>query len=226
MSIEKLDTVKLKQEKIPYTMHLNYVLQNVKDHLALAIWCYLTSLPDDWHVHRNQLMDHFDIGRDKLGKALKYLNVNKLIEYVQEKTHDGQFHVSQIIVKCGIEFEILNKSRVIHNNATAPLKTRSTDFPLSGETAATKEINNKKEIKEKKGFVDLKRKSPEERRQEPPRRAAPKQSSFADPTKQSTSYKSPEEPTPSNPEAVRAAMMALPRHMRPKRFRNSDTHVQ
>lgn len=52
-------------------------------------------------------------------------------------------------------------------------------------------------------------------------------SPFSDPTKQSTSYQPPtEEPKEPNPEIVNAAMLALPRHMRPKRFREIDTGVQ
>ena len=69
ITIEKLDPIKLRQEKLPFTLHMNYVLQNVRHPLALAIWVYLTSLPDDWKVHRTQLMSHFDIGRDKLAIA-------------------------------------------------------------------------------------------------------------------------------------------------------------
>jgi hypothetical protein len=143
MSVEKLDTVKLIKEKIPFTIHSNYVLQNIRDPLPLAIWCYLTSLPDDWEVHRNQLMDHFNIGRDKLGAALKFLNDNKLIEYIQVKLEDGKFSISHIVVKNGKDFE------VIHRNETALLKNRTTDFPDNGETAPTNTIKNTNTIKDK-----------------------------------------------------------------------------
>jgi hypothetical protein len=143
-TIEKLDSSRISQEKLPFTMHMNYVLQNVRQPLALAIWVYLTSLPDDWIVHRNQLMEHFDVGRDKLANALKYLNENKLIEYVQEKLNTGKFGDSQIFVKSGYEFE------VIHKSLTAPLKNRNTVLPLHGETAPTKEITITKEITDTK----------------------------------------------------------------------------
>ena len=139
MSIEKLDMLKLKQEKIPFTLHLNYVLQNVRHPLALAIWVYLTSLPDDWEVHRTQLMAHFEVGRDKIKAALSYLNENHLIEYVQEKLENGTFGAHQILVKSGHEFE------VIHRSATGGLKNRWTEKPVDGKTAPTKEIKNTKE---------------------------------------------------------------------------------
>ncbi len=90
MSIEKPDSAKIRQEKIPFIQHLNYVLQHLRDPIALAIWCYLTSLPEDWVVHRNQLMEHFNIGRDKLGTALKFLNDNHLLEYIVDKDEKGK----------------------------------------------------------------------------------------------------------------------------------------
>jgi hypothetical protein len=139
MSIEKLDIAKLTQEKIPFTMHLNYVLQNVRHPLALAIWVYLTSLPEGWEVHRNQLMEHFNVGRDKLKDALSFLNQNYLLEYSQEKLENGTFGNSHILVKSGHEFE------VIHRNATGGLKNRRTEKPLDGKTAPIKEIRNTKE---------------------------------------------------------------------------------
>lgn len=146
MSIEKLDSVKVRQEKIPFTMHLNYVLQNVQHPLALAIWVYLSSLPETWHVNRNQLMEHFNVGRDKLKDALAYLNENYLIEYYQEKLPDGTFGHHEILVKSGHEFE------VIHRTATAGLKNRWTEKPLDGKTASIKEISNTNKKYYKKSF--------------------------------------------------------------------------
>jgi len=155
MSIEKLDIAKLTQEKIPFTMHLNYVLQNVRHPLALAIWVYLTSLPEGWEVHRNQLMEHFNVGRDKLKDALSYLHKNYLLEYSQDKLEDGTFGTSHILVKSGHEFE------VIHRNATGGLKNRWTEKPLDGKTAPIKEIRNTKEVRDKnKSFCATAQKKP------------------------------------------------------------------
>ncbi len=166
MSIEKVDSVRLKNEKVPYTIHLNYVIQNVKDHLALAIWVYLTSQADNWNVNRTQLMNHFDIGRDKLGNALKYLNENQLIEYIQEKNDEGKFQVSHIVVKCGYEFEQLHK-KLSTESDTAPLKNRTTVLPDTGKTAAINKviyINKQKEKKDAFAFEDQKiRNEPKQR---------------------------------------------------------------
>lgn len=134
VTIEKLDSAILRQQKLPYTINMNYVLQNVTNVVALGIWVYLTSLPDDWRVYRSQLMSHFGLGRDKIGNALKFLNQNHLIQYVQERTESGVFHEGYILVKNGFEFEEAHR--------TALLKNRTTDFPDSGKTAPTNTINN------------------------------------------------------------------------------------
>jgi len=180
MSVEKLDHVRLIQEKHPYTLHMNYVLQNIKDPLSLAIWVYLTSLPDDWKVHRTQLMEHFDVGRDKLGNALKFLNENRLIEYIQELKESGKFGIGQILVKCGYEFE------VIHRMETGLLKNRSTVSPLSGETAPTNTIQNTNTIKNKnKSFCLSDQKAKNEKKHA---FADDKKSPMASVEDQSTSY--------------------------------------
>lgn len=118
MSVEKPDSAKIRQEKIPFTQHLNYVLQHLRDPIALAIWCYLTSLPEDWEVHRNQLMEHFSIGRDKLGVALKFLNDNHLIEYIVDKNEKGKIEAWHIMVKAGHEFEVIHRSQSTLLNST------------------------------------------------------------------------------------------------------------
>jgi hypothetical protein len=152
MSIEKLDSIKVKQEKIAFTIHRNYVLQNITDVTALAIWCYLTSLPDDWNVHRNQLANHFQIGRDKLANALKFLNECHLIEYVPIKNHKGQIEVWQILVKEGQEFELLHKSRLIHKNESTPLKNHSLENHSSGNPHLQKKEDTKEIKNIKKSF--------------------------------------------------------------------------
>lgn len=138
-TIEKLDSARIQQEKIPFTMHHNYVLQNLRDPLSLAIWCYLTSLPNDWKIHRTYLMAHFGVGRDKLAKALKLLASSYLLEYVQERNESGIFGEAFIRIKCGYEFTEHHKKLSTETN-TAPLKIRATEKPDTGKTATTKEI--------------------------------------------------------------------------------------
>ena len=162
--IEKLDSAKIKQEKIPFTQHLNYVLQNLRDPVALAVWCYLTSLPDDWIVHRNQLMEHFGIGRDKLASALKCLHDNHLIEYVIDKNEKGKFESGHMMVKAGHEFE------VIHRFQSTPLKNRTPENQYTGKQHLQKKQNTNKDFKKKSscGKVPKKPKSEWKKENETP----------------------------------------------------------
>lgn len=237
MSIQKLNSAKLIQEKIPFTIHSNYVLQNLTDLVALAIWCYLTSLPDDWEVHRNQIMRHFDIGRDKLASALKFLNENKLIEYVQGRTEDGKFSITYILVKNGIDFE------VIHKTKHALLKTSTTDFPDYGETAPTNTIKNTNQIKDKnKSFYKDQKKYKSENHLNSKSKADWKTENemkpgwankdvikaTADVSSQSNSH-NPGIPTSKSEKSVEAFNLAcrnLPRSLMPKRLREMDIYKE
>ena len=122
--IEKLNFSMIKQEHKPFTTILNSVIQNLKDPFALGIYIFLSSLPHEWNVNRDHLMNHFGIGRDKLAKTLKYLNDHLLLEYIQERDADGKMGAGYILVKNGLEFE---QEFVKKEYLTTPLKTRSGD---------------------------------------------------------------------------------------------------
>lgn len=160
MSIEKPDSARIRQEKIPFTQHLNYVLQHLRDPVALAIWCYLTSLPDDWEVRRNQLMEHFSIGRDKLATALKFLNDNHLIEYVVDKNEKGKIEAWHIMVKAGHEFE------VIHRSKSTPLNSTRVENQCSGKQQLQKKEDTNKDCKKKSSCAIAQKKTKAQWRKE------------------------------------------------------------
>jgi len=156
MSVEKQDFNSLIKEEIPFTIIPNFVLQTISNPLALSVYCYLISLPNDWTVNKSQLRKHFAVGRDKLDAAMKFLNENYLIAYFQDRKRSGAFGNSCIIVKNGNEYrdKVINGTGALkissavkcnQKHATAPLKTRATDYPGNGKTAPTNNIINKKE---------------------------------------------------------------------------------
>ncbi len=131
--IEKLDGLKVSQERTPFTMHLNYVCQNITNMDALALWCYLTTLPPQWCIYKCQLMEHFDIGVNKLDAALAYLNKYKLIEYVRQRNADGTLGSVSFLVKCGYEFEQAIKDE---KAKATPIKI----IPVDGSTTGMETI--------------------------------------------------------------------------------------
>lgn len=157
MSIEKFDhnafgdaefiECSLKQDIIPYTQHLTFVLQNLIDRSALGLWCYLTSLPQNWNVNRQHLINHFGCSGYSIDRDLKTLRDNKLLFNENKKDTLGRWHVSLIHIKAGKEFmEHIRNQKVSENvekkytdNATVPPKNGETDNPGDGYLEPTKE---------------------------------------------------------------------------------------
>lgn len=160
MSVEKLNFNHVQHEKKSFTTLLNSVLQNVNDAEALGLWCYLSSLPNNWAVNKKALMNRFNIGRHKLDRLLKYLSEKGLIEAGQTKNSDGTFGKSCIEIKCGYDFneKVIHNHNVNENKDITPVaenpptaKTTVVQFSASGlsdsgKTAPTNNIYNTNKI--------------------------------------------------------------------------------
>ena len=60
-----------------FTTVFNIVLNN--ENLSLAakgLYCYLTSLPDDWVIYKNEIIKHHKNGRSSFGSAWDELEEN------------------------------------------------------------------------------------------------------------------------------------------------------
>jgi len=79
--------------------------------------------------------------------------------------------------------------------------------------------NNKYNNKYKKSFCN--NEDQKANNEKKPAWAEKPKSPFSDPTKQSTSYKPPTQDTKPSEESVTQAMMSLPRHLRPARYRSA-----
>jgi hypothetical protein len=214
MAVEKVSSVKIEQEKLHYTIHLNYVLQNVKSPVALSVWCYLSSLPPDWDVYKNQLQDHFDLSREELGKALKFLNENGLIEYVQERTEKGTFVIWKIIVKNGYDYEKYNNKKLSTGEASTLRKIHTVDSPQSGKLTPIKEIINKNINKKiKKDFFE------EPQKPNPSRKPPPYNKNHTGYVERDTTTEEYRNATRASPAAICQFMNSLPKYLRPKKYR-------
>lgn len=105
MSVQKLDAVRVTQEKKPYTQILSTVIQNIQDPIAGFIWVYLSSLSPDWIVQKEHLKTKFKIGDDKLKNIFSYLKRCNLIEYQRIRDKKGKLIKNTIHVLCGEEFK-------------------------------------------------------------------------------------------------------------------------
>jgi hypothetical protein len=116
MSIEKLSATYLRHEKKPFAMILIDVLKKLTNSDALALWCHLQGMTENWVVNKQYIMNHFGWGRDKTTKALRHLEYLKLLENIKEKNPDGTFKNSVIIVKCGHDFNPCTENQSMDEN--------------------------------------------------------------------------------------------------------------
>jgi hypothetical protein len=141
MSIEKVSYALIVQEQRPFTTLYSEVIQNISNAFALGIYTYLSSLPSDWTVSKKQLMNHFNVGRDKIISTMNYLKDHYLIEHGQYRNSDGTMGNSIIIVKDGRDF-ILN---FVHNQKLDDKHTETVNT-VTGKSGAGKSeptyINN------------------------------------------------------------------------------------
>jgi hypothetical protein len=142
MSIEKLDFASLRHEQKNFTTHLNVVLQNVKNSTALGIWSYLSSLPPNWKINKQQLRSHFALGRATLNRALACLCAHNLLEIVQERKSDGTFFDNIIILKSGSDFILIENHDNMRSELTVFQKTVD-GLTANGETTSINKIDLK-----------------------------------------------------------------------------------
>ena len=144
MSVEKLDFNYVRQSQKSFTTFLNDVIQNLHDLSVLGVYCYLSSLPQDWNINRKQLMNHFGIGINKIDNTLKWMKDNYLLEYSRERKENGTLGKGFIIIKDGVDFieKVVKKQK----DNTRPMKNLAQAKPGPGKTDTYKiniDIQNK-----------------------------------------------------------------------------------
>jgi len=134
---------RLRHADAPYTMLPVDTVQEVTDVVALGMWAYLQSQPEDWIVRQGQICAHFHIGRDKCRNAVKALKDVGLWTEEVEQGEGGKIigRIATIHYK-----PVPLKTR---RTVTTLLKNRRTEKPSAGKPPPTKEelIQKKKKNK-------------------------------------------------------------------------------
>ncbi|GEM_PF-3540000 len=101
-SIEKLiNSANYEIEKPPFSQLYNFVLNNLIEPTALAVWSYLQSKSPDWRPRKKEIQNHFPtLGRDKTHKAFMILKACGLYEPIPIK-EKGKITDWKIKIKCG-----------------------------------------------------------------------------------------------------------------------------
>lgn len=155
-TIEKLDFQKIKHENKGFTTYLNIVIQNIPCPIALGIWCYLSSLPHDWSINKNQLKNHFHVGRDKLDKALAILKKLDLLQFIREREANGTLSDTVILIKVGYEFNQTTENQCSGTKgrpirvSSRTLKNQALENQATGKRHLQKKQNTNKIKKQKK----------------------------------------------------------------------------
>lgn len=173
MSVEKLysneNFNKVTQENKPFTQLLNIVIQNIKDPLSGYIWVYLSTLPPDWAVNKEQIKNKFRLGNATLKRIFSYLQRANLIQYHRERFKSGKLGDVAIHVLCGFNFNI-NEPYILttgSKNDPMVLTTGSISHPVADQTSGSgllqrryRNTNKQKDKNKIKSFYENEKKHP------------------------------------------------------------------
>ena len=165
MSIEKLDFDKVKNEKLPFTIILNSIIQGIKDPEAFMVWTYLYSHSGNWDVIKTHLKTKYRFGDTKLKKIFSYLNRSKLVRYDKKRNNKGEMSEWNIIVLSGYNFdeniefiEVASTKSKTDPVAKSPLGQKPTR--VDNHTDGSGALLNKENTKEKKQTKERELKTP------------------------------------------------------------------
>lgn len=147
MSVEKLV---ISKEMSSFTTLPNNVLQNLRNADALGLWVYLASLPPSWQFYKDQIREHFGIGRDKLEKLIFILREHNLLTIESVRDAQGRFVHWHMHILCGDGFaQVKTQEESSTSYCASPLPENPvTGKPRQWKTAAINKTNNKSKKKE------------------------------------------------------------------------------
>jgi hypothetical protein len=142
MSVEKLI---ISKESSSFTVLPNKVLQNLVHLDALGLWVYLASLPPTWEFYKDQLREHFGIGKDKLEKLLFILREHNLLTIESVRNAQGRFVHWHLHILSGNDFaQPKNPYKSSNLDENAPdTENPGTGKPLGWKQDAINKTKNK-----------------------------------------------------------------------------------
>tara|TARA_R110000764_G_scaffold239744_2_gene339857 strand:+ start:673 stop:1428 length:756 start_codon:yes stop_codon:yes gene_type:complete len=100
MPINKETSARLVKQKIPYDIISRDVVQSITNPVALAIYTYLLTKPENWTVRRTDILNHFDgLGRDRYDDAMRQLKSIGICWVANVRGEQGQFQDQVIMIE-------------------------------------------------------------------------------------------------------------------------------
>jgi hypothetical protein len=100
MPIVKETSARLVKRNITHDAISREVVQSITNPVALAIYTYLLTKPDNWVVRKREILDHFDgLGRERYEDAMRFLKSAGLVWIANIRSPNGSFGDNQIVVE-------------------------------------------------------------------------------------------------------------------------------
>src|ERR1700730_3347183 len=118
-------------------------LQSLTDVYELAFYSYLSSKPEDWKINHKELMNHFNLGKNKTYQVLNALITKRLVEK-EEPRISGKYH--------GVEYRLYLSPFPTEREPVLPVPTKgepAKPFPVKRETYKEEKLPYKEENRKK-----------------------------------------------------------------------------
>jgi hypothetical protein len=100
MPIKKETSARFVKTKVPYEVLSREVIQSINNPIALAIYCYLMTMPENWVPRKKHIIEHFTgLGDDRYSAAMKELKSSGLVWLVETRSPDGTFCDRVLVVE-------------------------------------------------------------------------------------------------------------------------------
>lgn len=145
MSVEKF---KISKENSTYTIASNKVIDGLKFDLELlGLYIYLLSLPPEWVFYKSYLTQTCRVGAKKLNRLLNSLVQFNLISTVQNRDEKGRFVHTDLCIKNGESFKIIELEEVHRKAKTGRTETGRTEtdnYKVNSKKENINKINTEK----------------------------------------------------------------------------------
>lgn len=138
-----MSVIKTTKPEAPFEVIDRASLQQIANPLALAVWVYLRSKPENWEVREADITEHFGIGRDRYRASIRYLTQCGAIDDARIKDEAGRIVGRKYVVNYAVTRAPEKPDTRANQEARAPEKPVTRKKPTDGKSVPLKntEVN-------------------------------------------------------------------------------------
>lgn len=143
-----MSVIKTTKPETPFEVIDRASLQQIASPIALAVWVYLRSKPENWEVREADITEHFGIGRDRYRASIRYLTQCGAIEDKRIKDNAGRIIGRQYVVNYSVTRAPEKPNTRANQEGRAPEKPVRRKTPSDGKSAPLKntEVNTEDRV--------------------------------------------------------------------------------